>query len=195
MSSLLSNNKMKPIIIVSGLPRSGTSMIMQVLEAGGLPVAADGKRKPDESNPKGYLEVESIIDKIKAEPRRIFDFEGKVLKVIAYGLQFLLPGDYSIIYVERNIEEILDSMEKMMGAKDEEREKTKKAFIKLNEKTKEEITKRKDMRILFIDYNQVLSNPRENLEKIHSFLQDENLDLERMIAAVDKNLWRQRRLG
>jgi hypothetical protein len=186
---------MKPIIIVSGLPRSGTSMIMQVLEAGGLAVAADGKREPDESNPKGYFEVESIIDKIKAEPRRIFDFEGKVLKVIAYGLQFLLPGDYSIIYVERNIEEVLDSMEKMMGAKDEEREKTKKAFIKLNEKTKEEITKRKDMRILFIDYNQVLSNPRENLEKIHRFLQDENLDLERMIAAVDKSLWRQRRLG
>jgi hypothetical protein len=50
------------------------------------------------------------------------------------------------------------------------------------------------MRILFIDYNQVLSNPRENLEKIHSFLQDESLDLERMMAAVDKNLWRQRRL-
>ena len=186
---------MKPIIIVSGLPRSGTSMIMQVLEAGGLPVAADGKRKPDENNPKGYFEVEGIIDKIKAEPRRILDFEGKVLKVIAYGLQFLLPGDYSIIYVERNIEEVLDSMEKMMAAKDEEREKTKKAFIKLNEKTKEEITKRKDMRILFIDYNQVLLNPRENLEKIYRFLKNENLDLERMIAAVDKNLWRQRRLG
>ena len=185
---------MKPIIIVSGLPRSGTSMIMQVLEAGGLPVAADGKRKPDENNPKGYFEVEGIIDKIKAEPRRILDFEGKVLKVIAYGLQFLLPGDYSIIYVERNIEEVLDSMEKMMGAKDEEREKTKKAFIKLNEKAKEEITKRKDMKVLFIDYNQTLSNPRENLEKIHRFLQDKSLDLERMVAAVDRNLWRQRRL-
>lgn len=186
---------MKPIIIVSGLPRSGTSMIMQVLEAGGLALATDGRRVPDESNPKGYFEVEGIIDKIKAEPRRIFDFEGKALKVIAYGLQFLLPGDYLIIYVERNIEEVLDSMEKMIGAKDEEREKTKKAFISLNEKTKQEITKRKDMRVLFIDYNQVLLNPRENLGKIHRFLKDENLDLERMIAAVDKNLWRQRRLG
>jgi len=186
---------MKPIIIVSGLPRSGTSMIMQVLEAGGLAVASDGKRKPDENNPKGYLEVENIIDKVKAEPRCIFDFEGKVLKVIAYGLQFLPPGDYSVIYLERNIEEVLDSMEKMMGASDEEREKTKKAFIRLNEKTKEEIKKRRDMRILFVDYNQILSQPRENLEKIHHFLKDKNLDLERMTAAVDKQLWRQRRSG
>jgi hypothetical protein len=183
----------KPVYIVSGLPRSGTSMIMQILEAGGLPVAADGERKPDESNPKGYLEIESIIDKLKANPECVFDFEGKVLKVIAYGLQHLPGGSYSIIYVDRNIEEILDSMEKMMAAKDEKREETKMAFVRLNNKVKSDITRREDMRILFLNYNKVLSDPRKHLERICRFFQDKKLDLKRMISVVDKKLYRQRR--
>jgi len=183
----------KSITIISGLPRSGTSMIMQTLKAGGMSIATDGKRKPDEGNPKGYLEIESIIDKLKADPEYVFNYEGKVLKVIAYGLQYLPPGNYLIIYVDRNIEEILDSMEKMMGATDKEREETKKSFLKLNKKTKAEICQRRDMKVLFVNYNQILSNPHQHLEKIHRFLQDKNLDLDKMIEAVDKSLYRQRR--
>jgi hypothetical protein len=184
---------MKPIYIVSGLPRSGTSMLMQILQAGGMPVASDGMRKPDRSNPKGYLEVESIIDKLKGNPDYVFNFEDRVLKVIAYGLQFLPPGNYKLIYVDRNIEEILDSMEEMMRAKDEERNDTKKAFIKLNNKTKADIKERKDMQVLFVNYNEILSSPKKQLEEIHRFLEERNLDLEKMIAAVDEKLYRQRR--
>jgi len=184
---------MKTIYIVSGLPRSGTSMLMQILDAGGLPVASDGKRKPDRSNPKGYLEVESIIDKLKANPDFVFNFEDKVLKVIAYGLQYLPPGSYKVIYMDRNIDEILDSMEEMMSAKDEERDDTKTSFIKLNNKTKADIKDREDMKVLFVDYNEILSSPKENLEEIHRFLGERNLDLEKMIASVDEKLYRQRR--
>jgi hypothetical protein len=78
-------------------------MLMQILDAGGLPVASDAKRNPDRSNPKGYLEVESIIDKLKDNPDYVFNFEDKVLKVIAYGLQYLPPGNYKLIYVDRQI--------------------------------------------------------------------------------------------
>jgi hypothetical protein len=184
---------MKPIYIISGLPRSGTSMLMQILQAGGMPVASDGKRKPDRSNPKGYLEVESIIDKLKDNPDYVFSFEDRVLKVIAYGLQFLPPGNYRLIYVERNIEEILDSMEEMMRATDEERNDTKQAFIKLNNKAKSDIKERKDMQVLFVNYNEILSSPEKKLEEIHRFLEERNLDLEKMIAAVDEKLYRQRR--
>jgi len=184
---------MEPVIIISGLPRSGTSMVMQVLEAGGMPIATDEKRLPDESNPKGYLEIESIIDKLKAQPRRIFDFRGKALKVIAYGLKYLPEGNYVVIYVERNIEEVLDSMEKMAGTKDEEREKTKKAFLNLNEQAKAEVRRRKDMRVLFVDYNRILRNPRKSIVEIHRFLRERDLDLEKMMNVVDKKLYRQRR--
>jgi len=184
---------MKTIYIVSGLPRSGTSMLMQILDAGGMPVASDGRRKPDRSNPKGYLEVESIIDKLKDNPNYVFNFEGRVLKVIAYGLQYLPPGSYKLIYVERNIDEILDSMEEMIRAKDEERDETKKAFIKLDNKTKADIRERKDMQVLFVNYNEILSSPKKHLEEIHGFLGERNLDLEKMIEVVDEKLYRQRR--
>jgi len=168
-------------------------MLMQVLDAGGMPVASDGKRKPDRSNPKGYLEVESIIDKLKDDPNYVFNFEDRVLKVIAYGLQYLPPGSYKLIYVERNIEEILDSMEEMMRARDEERDETRKAFIKLDNKTKADIREREDMQVLFVNYNEILSSPKKNLEEIHGFLEERNLDLEKMIEAVDEKLYRQRR--
>ncbi len=184
---------MKQIYIVSGLPRSGTSMLMQILNAGGLLVASDGKRKPDRSNPKGYLEVESIVDKLKGNPDYVFNFEEKVLKVIAYGLQFFPPGNYKLIYVDRNIEEILDSMEEMIRAKDEERDDTKKAFIKLNNKTKKDIKEREDMQVLFVNYNEILSSPKKHLEEIHRFLKERNLDLDKMIEVVDGKLYRQRR--
>ena len=186
---------MEPIYIVSGLPRSGTSMIMQILEAGGMPIATDKKREPDESNPKGYLEIESIINKLKDNPDFVFNFKEKALKVIAYGLKFLPKGNYYVIYVERNIEEILDSMEKMMDSKDEEREDTKEAFIKLNNKTKAEIIEREDIKVLFVNYNEILFSPKEHLNEIFRFLQDKNLDLEKMMNVVDNRLYRQRRLS
>jgi len=184
---------MKPVYIVSGLPRSGTSLLMQALQAGGLPVATDGKREPDESNPKGYLEIESIIDKLRDNPEIVFSFEDHVVKIIAYGLQYLPRGNYRVVYMERNIEEILDSMEKMMNAKDEERKSTKAAFEKLNEKSKTDISGREDMEVLFVSYNEILSNPTEQLEKVHRFFADKDLDLDGMVEAVDRKLYRQRR--
>lgn len=184
---------MKPIYIVSGLPRSGTSLLMQSLKEGGLPVATDGIRKPDESNPKGYLEVESIIDKLRDNPEFVFDFEDQVLKVIAYGLQYLPSGNYKVVYMERNIEEVLASMEKMMNSTDEEREGTRLAFEKLNEKAKSDISRRKDMEVLFINYNEILANPEESLARVHRFFEEKNLDLEKMVQAVDETLYRQKR--
>ena len=169
-------------------------MIMQILKAGGMFVASDGKRKTDEDNPKGYLEIESIIDKLKDNPDYVFNPGDRVLKVIAYGLQFLPPGNYKVIYIDRNIEEVLDSMEKMMGAKDEERDDTKKAFIRLNNKTKADINEREDMQVLFVNYNEILSSPKKHLEEMHSFLREKKLDLKKMIDVVDNKLYRQRKV-
>jgi len=184
----------KTVTIVSGLPRSGTSMLMQALMAGGMPIATDEKRQPDESNPKGYMEIESIIDKLRDNPEFIFNYEDQVVKVIAYGLQFLPPGNYKVIYMDRNIEEVLDSMEKMADIKDEERGVTKAAFLKLNEKSKVDIRQREDMDVLFISYNKIISDPRKHLQEVHKFLADKNLDFEKMVEAVDQRLYRQRRM-
>jgi len=101
--------------IVSGLERSGTSLMMQILEAGGIPVAYDDLRKADKNNPKGYYELENgkIIDKLKKKEFQINKYRGKFIKITAYGLQFLPKGNYDIIYMIRNTDEIIESTIKM----------------------------------------------------------------------------------
>jgi len=182
--------------IVSGLERSGTSMLMQIIRKGGIPIAFDDDlRPPDQSNPKGYYELEGgkIINRLMDGIFPFDEYKGKVIKITAYGLKYLPPGNYKIIYSERNIEEILDSMEKMSGIKDKNREETKKIFIKLNSMIKKQITNRNDIEILYVDYNNILSKPKYNIKKIYDFLGISNINLTKIEEVVDKKLYRQRR--
>lgn len=182
--------------IISGLERSGTSMLMQILKAGNIPVGFDDKlRSSDLNNPKGYYELEGgkIINQLIEGTFPLNNYKGVFIKITAYGLKYLPPGKYNIIYSERNIEEILDSMEKMAEIKDENREETKKAFLKLNNMINNQLKNRGDMEVLFVNYNQILSDPENNIRKIQSFLHISENDINKMIEAVDNRLYRQRR--
>ena len=182
--------------IVSGLERSGTSMLMQILDAGGVPSDFDqDSRPPDDDNPRGYFELEGgkIINKLMNEEFSFEPYKGKFIKITAYGLKFLPKGDYKIIYSQRNIEEILDSMEKMAKIQDENREDTRIAFAKLNDMIMSQIREREDIDVLFVNYNEIMSNPAENVTKIYDFLDSTEFDLEKMIAVVDNSLYRIRR--
>lgn len=181
--------------IVSGIERSGTSMLMQILHAGGVPIASDSSRPPDPHNPKGYYELEGgkVINKLIDGTFQLEKFRGKFIKITTYGLKFLPLGRYKIIYSERNIEEVLDSMDKMTGIKDENRYKTKKAFIKLNRIMKKTIIEREDIDVLFLNYNEILLDPKTHIRKIPEFLNLPKVDLESMMQPVDNKLYRQRR--
>ena len=181
--------------IVSGLERSGTSMLMQILYTGDIEISFDNSRKPDDNNPRGYFELNGgkIINSLINGDFEFDKYKAKFIKITAYGLKFLPPGKYKIIYCERNIEEVLDSMEKMMGMKDRNREDTKKSFIAFNNMIKKEINNRKDTKILYVDYNDILSDPEKNIKKILNFLNLPYLNLDKMKAVVDKNLYRQRK--
>jgi hypothetical protein len=179
--------------IVSGIERSGTSMLMQIIHNSGAPMSYDhDTRPPDKNNPKGYFELEGgkIINKLMDGSFPYEDFKGKFIKITAYGMKFLPKGSYKVIYSERNIDEILDSMEKMAKIKDENREKTRKIFIKLNNMTRTLISGREDINVLFVSYNDILNNPEENIKAIYDFLDDPELDLDKMIGTVDKSLHR-----
>jgi len=183
--------------IVSGLERSGTSMMMQILQAGGFPMAFDQESRPaDDNNPRGYFELEGgkVISRLMSGDFVLDRYSGQFVKITAYGLKFLPPGHYKIIYSERNIEEILDSMEKMAKITDENREETKQVFIKLNTMIKNLIRNRDDIDVLFVNYNEIVSHPRERVKDIHDFLGSPEFDLEKMIAVVDENLYRKRRM-
>ena len=169
---------------------------MQVLEAGGLPMAFDtASRPPDDNNPRGYYELEGgkIISRLMNGTFPLADHRGRFIKITAFGLKFLPPGKYRIIYTERNIEEVLDSMEKMAKLQDQNREETKASFIKLNDMIKGLITKRDDVEVLFVNYNQIVADPQGQIKKIAEFLGDKDIDQAAMVAAVDAKLYRKRR--
>src|SRR6202795_5397963 len=102
------------ITIVSGLPRSGTSLMMQMLDAGGLPVLSDGERKADTDNPKGYLEWERI-KQLPKDPSLIAEAEGKVVKVISQLIVSVPSGhEYRVIFMQRPLPEVLKSQDEML---------------------------------------------------------------------------------
>ena len=182
--------------IVSGLERSGTSMLMQILVAGEVPTAFDTvSRPPDDNNPKGYFELEGgkIINALMEGSFPMQEYLGKFIKITAYGLKFLPQGKYKIIYSLRHIDEILDSMEKMARVQDHNRAETKEVFSKLNSMIVNLISERQDIEVLFISYNEILADPSQNVGKIYDFLGSEEFDLGKMIATVDERLYRKRK--
>jgi hypothetical protein len=182
--------------IVSGLERSGTSLLMQILRAGGAPCAFDtASRPPDDNNPRGYFELEGgkIISRLRDGVFPLADYRGQFIKITAYGMKFLPPGRYRVIYSERNIDEVLDSMEKMAKVKDPDREGTKAAFVKLNDMTKSQLGGRADVKLLLVHYNAVVRDPASEIRRIAEFIGAPGIDEPAMAAAVDEKLHRNRR--
>ncbi|HDH81546.1 MAG TPA: nucleotide pyrophosphatase, partial [Thermoplasmatales archaeon] len=144
--------------IVSGIERSGTSMMMQVLYMGGAKVAFDKSRAPDYHNPKGYYELEGgkIINRLMEGSFPFKKYDGMFVKITAYGLKFLPKGQYKIIYMMRDLDEVMDSMEKMSGPID--REKEKPVFEKLNSFSINLMKKREDIDYITVNYRDVIDD-------------------------------------
>jgi hypothetical protein len=179
--------------IVSGLERSGTSMMMQILYFGGMKVAFDEKRKPDEHNPKGYFELEGgkIITRLMEGTFPIKKYDGMVIKVTAYGLKFLPPGNYKVIYMLRDLDEIMASMSKMIG--EEMTEEDKRVFDKLNRYALKLLDEREDMDYITVRYDRVIENPRREIERVNEFLGGV-LNVDSAVEAVDPSLYRNRKV-
>jgi hypothetical protein len=184
------------ITIVSGLPRSGTSMMMQVLEAGGLAVLTDNLRKQDADNPRGYYEYEPV-KQTKQDPSWVPGACGKVVKVI-YSLLYDLPSgfDYRVIFMQRNLDEVLASQKTMLERSNTEGanvtdEKLTEVFTRQLAKFDDWIATRKEFRILRVNHRDMITAPMVQCERINGLL-DGILDLEKAVSAVDPSLYRKR---
>lgn len=179
--------------IVSGLERSGTSMMMQILYYGGMDVAFDRKRQPDEHNPRGYFELEGgkIINRLMEGTFPMEKYDEKVIKITAYGLKFLPPGNYKIIYMLRDIDEIMASMQKMAGNVDKEVEKQ--VFERLNRYSIKLMERREDIEYLIVRYNDIIEDPEREIRRINGFLGGK-LDVGEAAKAVDPRLYRNRKV-
>jgi len=186
------------IIIVSGLPRSGTSMMMSMLEAGGMRLLTDDSRKADEDNPKGYFEYERV-KQIEYNKSWLEDSKGKAVKMISELLRYLPEGYfYKVIFMKRNMKEILASQRQMLIRRGKPEntissEKMAELFEQHLRDIKTWLEAQPNMEVIYINYNEIIEKRREEeLERVNLFL-GKRLCVKKMIRVIDKRLYRQRK--
>jgi len=187
----------EPVVVVSGLPRSGTSMMMRMLDVGGLEVVTDGIREPNADNPKGYYEFERVKKLPDGDTAWLEDAGGKVVKVIA-ALLLHLPNtyEYRVLMMRRKMDEILASQRRMLVRRGEDPDavddqEMARLFEKHLAQVYDWMRQHDNVRFLDVDYNVMLSGPEPQLAEVQAFL-PYALDLQAMAAVVDPSLYRQR---
>lgn len=183
------------ITLVSGLPRSGTSLMMQMLQAGGLPLLVDAHRPADKHNLRGYFEFEPVKS-LGRDSSWMGMAEGRVLKVISL-LLYDVPSDfhYKVLFMRRNLDEVLASQEEMLSGlgrdSDANREKMRMHFERHLLHLGQWLSKQPHIEVAYLDYRDVLQQPADAAGRIAAFL-GQPLDCQRMAAAIDESLYRQR---
>jgi len=172
------------MIIVSGLARSGTSLMMRMLQSGGIEVFTDRVRKPDEHNTHGYSEVEDIGKKLEENPYFLSDITG-CCKVLSPFLRHL-QGGHKIIYMERDLEEVAASMEKMSGIPVTPDER---AALGRHVESMKDYLKGKD--VIYVNYNNLVTTPGLECNKISDFVPE--LEMIKALGAIDKAQYRNRK--
>jgi hypothetical protein len=182
------------IIIVSGLPRSGTSLMMQMLQAGGIDVITDNVRAADTDNPGGYYEFEQV-KKIKEDVSWLPATRGKAFKMVSQ-LLYELPASeqYRILFMERDLDEIILSQDKMLARLNRPtapKVTIKPAFTKHLEKLHEWLVGQPNMQVLYVNYNHLVALPEPQAQRVAMFLEGK-ADGMRMARVVDQSLYRNR---
>jgi hypothetical protein len=188
----------RPIVVVSGLPRSGTSMMMQMLQAGGLEILTDAVRMPDGSNPKGYFEFEGVKDLDKGpQPAWLTGARGKAVKIVSSLVRWLPEShDYQVIFMRRDLDEVILSQNKMLVDRgsfpdEAQNDRVKHLYQTHVEDTLRLLRGRRSVSILVVDYSETLARPAESARRVDRFLGGW-LDVDRMAAAADPKLYRNR---
>ena len=188
------------VLVVCGLPRSGTSMLMQMLHAGGMPILSDGLREADEDNPRGYFELEAVKSMFRnreASREWLGSARGKAVKIVA-PLVCSLPAGcrYRVILIERDYDEILASQAKMIARRGESiadspqrGSRLRREYARVMTRTKTILGARSDVRLLPLHYDAVLKEPARAAELIDCFTGG-LLNCARMAPAVDRSLHR-----
>lgn len=183
------------IIIVSGPPRSGTSLMMQMLDQGGVEVVTDNIRCADTDNPRGYYELEQV-KKIKTDVSWLPAMRGKAFKMVSQ-LLYKLPSSesYRIIFMERDLDEMLLSQEKMLARLNKPaapRATIERSFIEHLHRLREWLAKQSNIEVLYVCYNELLHGPEQQAERISTFLRG-HPDARKMATIVDSSLYRNRK--
>jgi hypothetical protein len=184
------------ITVVSGLPRSGTSLMMQMLHAGGLPALTDGLRAADENNQRGYLEYEPV-KRLRSDRSWLPQARGHVVKIIHLLLRELrLDGtlQYRIVFMQRPVEEVIASQHSMLqreGKAGADPAVLRKAFEGQLAQLQAWLANQPELAVLAVPYHRVIGQPQAVAEELAGFL-GLPLNTAAMVQAVEPALHRQR---
>jgi len=186
------------IVVVSGLPRSGTSLMMQMLEAGGIAPLTDHERVADDDNPKGYYEFERAKKLREGDTVWLQEAKGKAVKIIS-ALVTSLPEDYSydVILMRRDMSEVLASQRKMLLRRGESADKLSDdmmglAFEKHLNEVFEWMNQQNTLRYIEVNFNKLITDPLHAIERLGEFL-GRALNREEMKFLIAPELYRQRK--
>jgi hypothetical protein len=192
------SNNIQPIWIVSGLPRSGTSLMMMMMESAGIPALTDHQRSADDDNPRGYYEFERVKKLRQGDREWLPQAQGKIVKVISALLTYL-PNDYhyQVLFMQRALPEILASQRKMLVNRGEDPDKINdnemaQAFTSHLSQITGWLRSQGNISTYFVDYNRLVSDPKPSVHLVNQFLGG-MLDESKMLAAIDPSLYRQRK--
>jgi hypothetical protein len=182
------------VIIVSGLPRSGTSLMMQLLDAGGIEVVTDNLRTADTDNPRGYYEFEKV-KQVKRDVSWLPGIRGKGVKMVSQLLFDLPPTErYRVVFMERDFTEMLDSQESMLrrlGRAPIARETIIPAYTSHLERVQAWLQRQPHLAVLRVRYKALVERPDAEVARVNEFLGG-RLNVTRAVAAVDPSLYRNR---
>ena len=187
---------MSEIIIVSGLPRSGTSLMMSMLQAGGLELLVDQRRTADEDNPRGYFEYEKV-KRLKKDNTWLHEADGKVVKVVSTLLVCLPPQySYRVVFMQRNMPEILESQRQMLSRSQQnpaaDDNKLSMFFSSHLDKISDWLNKQNNFSVCTVSFNRLFSSERETeIHHLSDFFPNV-LDERNMLSVIDDSLYRKR---
>lgn len=180
---------MSVVTIVTGLPRSGTSLMMQLLNKSSLDILSDGIRQKDISNPEGYYELEAVKGIVR-DNTFLKDAVGKVVKIVAPLPVYLDKSlDYRIVFMRRDIEEVLRSQEKMLN-KDQTSEREKfRTIYEMHLKKTYHFFESNSIPYIDIHYRQLLNESEQELKRLINFLKL-TTPIEELLSVINVDLYR-----
>lgn len=184
------------ITIVSGLPRSGTSLMMQMLHAGGFPLLTDGRRSADEHNPRGYFEFDAARRIISGDTDWLNQASGQAVKIVAPHLPHL-PNRYRyrVVFMQRKLQEIVASQLAMTTSAEHQiqvgDEVLTREYLEHLIAVNRWVDQQSNIRRLDVNYNTLIDNPAPWIRSLQAFL-DHPLNTDAMLQAIEPSLYRQR---